>query len=215
MNIAYVLCVVFSMVCAYLLGSINFAIIFTKIAKGVDIRSLGSGNAGFTNVLRSAGKAPAFLTLLCDFSKGIFSILIVRLLLMLFANTTEYIVADYLVCYCALIGHVFPVYYGFKGGKGILVTFGALMALSPIAGLICLFAFLVTLLISRYVSLGSLVAAIVFPVSILLMSFVHRNGDMLEFLMAVPVSILVIILHRQNIKRLINHTESKISVLKK
>lgn len=201
-------------ICGYLLGSINFAIIFTKVAKGVDIRTLGSGNAGFTNVLRSAGKAPAILTLLCDFSKGILSILIARLLFYFFAGSADTIVVDYVVCFAALLGHVFPIFYGFKGGKGILVSFGAIMALSPLAGIMCLAVFLITLILSKYVSLGSIIAAVTFPIFIFGINY-FTNGVWWEWVIALPISFLIIFMHRQNIVRLANHTENKISVKKK
>lgn len=210
-----ILLYILPIIAAYLLGSVNFAIIVTKIAKGTDIRTYGSGNAGFTNVLRSVGKLPAILTLLGDFSKGILSVIIVRLLFYFFAPSEDALLASYLVCYGALLGHLFPIFYQFKGGKGILVSFGAIMVLSPMVGLICLAGFLITLLISKYVSLGSIVAAVVFTVSVACVTVITKSTPSFEWALTLPISIGIIYMHRENIKRLLNHTENKISVKKK
>ena len=201
------------MIIAYLLGSVNFAIIFTKLFKNEDIRKMGSGNAGFTNVLRSVGKAPAILTLVCDFAKGITAIFIVRLIFIFIFKEYPPVHVDYLVCFSALLGHVFPVFYGFKGGKGILVSLGTIMALSPIAAIICLTVFIITLLISKYVSLGSIFAAITFPLAVFAISFLEKT-NMLEFIYAIPIAITIVFMHHQNISRLLTHTENKISIKK-
>ncbi len=217
--IVFVCCII-----AYLLGSLNFAIIFTKLFKGEDIRTLGSGNAGFTNVLRSVGVFPAILTLILDFSKGIISVLIVRLALSLVSVGTFTIgllfaesvvpVAEYIVCFFALLGHLFPIYYGFKGGKGILVTWGCIMALSPLGAVICLAVFLVGLVATRYVSVGSIMAAASFPIVIFIFKAIDKIYFSYEPLIALLIAIIIIYMHRANIKRLINHTENKISIKK-
>ena len=205
--------IIIGMLIAYLLGSVNFAIIFTKLFKNQDIRKMGSGNAGFTNVLRSVGKAPAILTLFCDFAKGITAIILVRLIFIFVFGEYPETYVDYLVCFSALLGHVFPVFYGFKGGKGILVSFGTIMALSPIAALICLTVFVITLVVSKYVSLGSILAAITFPLAILLLSILQKSY-VFEFLYAIPIALTIVLMHHQNIKRLLSHTENKLSIKK-
>lgn len=211
-----IISILISTIAAYLLGSTNFAIIVSKIVANDDIRNHGSGNAGFTNVLRTHGKGPAFFTLLGDFSKGILSVILVRLLLYFFAGVSGFFVADYIVAFFALIGHVFPLYYGFKGGKGILVSFGALMILSPFAGIICFSGFLIAVLLTKYVSLGSIIAAILYPISIMGISIINTGKvNILELLCTLPISLLVIYMHRANIKRLINHEENKISLKSK
>lgn len=212
-NTFSIIFIILGMIIAYLLGSVNFAIIFTKLFKNEDIRKMGSGNAGFTNVLRSVGKAPAFLTLFCDFAKGITAIFIVRLIFFFIFGAYPEIYVDYLVCFSALIGHVFPIFYGFKGGKGILVSLGTIMALSPIAASICLAVFIITLLISKYVSLGSILAAITFPIVIFVLSSI-RNTNPYEYLYAIPIALTIILMHHQNIKRLLTHSENKISIKK-
>ncbi len=211
-----IICLLVSFITAYLLGSCNFAIIITRIFANDDIRNHGSGNAGLTNVLRTLGKGPALLTLLGDFSKGIVSVILVRLLLHYFANVDGLILGDYLVAYAALLGHVFPIFYGFKGGKGILVSFGALMILSPIAGIMCFSGFLITVIISKYVSLGSIVAGVLYPLSIMSLRLMQGNSmPYFEIILTLPISILIIYMHRQNIARLIKHEENKISFKKK
>lgn len=208
---------IFGAICAYLLGSINFAIIITKLFAKKDIRDFGSGNAGMTNVLRTVGKTAAAITLLGDFLKGFIAVFVMRLLFMLIGEPTP-VFAEYIAVYGALIGHVYPIFYGFKGGKGILVSFGAIMVLSPISGLLCLLGFLITTSISRYISLGSIIAAMLFPVGVFLMNYVFYSpvpNAYLEIIFALPIGLFIIFLHRQNIKRLLSHTENKLSFKKK
>lgn len=215
-TIPIMICVIIGVVAGYLLGSCNFAIITTKIFAHEDIRKQGSGNAGLTNVLRTQGKGAVILTLIGDFSKGILSVFLVRILLHFFAKTDDFFIADYLVAYGAVLGHVFPVYYGFKGGKGILVSFGAVMVLSPLAGLICLSGFIIAVVFSKYVSLGSIIAGILFPLSVGFIALMQGSTAFWqEALLGLPIAILIIYLHRQNIVRLLNHNENKISFKKK
>ena len=203
-------------VIAYLLGSVNFAIIITRIFAKKDIRDCGSGNAGMTNVLRTVGKFAALLTLIGDFSKGIISVYLMQIVLYFVAGISDFYTADYFVAFCALIGHVFPVFYNFKGGKGILVSFGALVALSPVASLICLCSFLIAVVITKYVSLGSIISSIVYPISILLLGYINIGAiDWIEVICTLPISLLIIFMHRSNIKRLLAHNENKISLKKK
>jgi len=216
-NLTSVLLLLAGMAAGYLLGSVNFAIIITKLFGKGDIRDCGSGNAGMTNVLRTVGKGAAALTLLGDFSKGILSVLFVRLLLFLFApEITSTVFFDYFVAYAALLGHVFPLFYRFKGGKGILVSAGALLILSPWSFLLCLGAFLILAFATRYVSAGSLAAAVTYPLGNLLVTYLQYGHVVwLEVLLAVPIGAFVIWLHRANIHRLLTHTESKVSFKKK
>ena len=200
---ASILILIAGMIAGYLLGSVNFAIIITRLCGKGDIRKYGSGNAGMTNVLRTVGKGAAALTLLGDFCKGILSVLFVRLLLMLFVGG-DHIVCDYLVAFSALLGHVFPLYYGFKGGKGILVSAGCLLILSPWSLLLCLIVFLILAASTRYISLGSLGAAVMAPLGNLLVSYLkYGRISWLEVVLMLPISLLIIYLHHQNISRLI------------
>ncbi len=117
-----ILCLLAMVVLSYLFGSVNFAIIVTKLFAKKDIRDFGSGNAGMTNVLRTLGKGPAALTFLGDFAKGALSVLITRLVFTVLLKQPDNFVVEYAAAFSALLGHIFPLYYGFKGGKGIAVS---------------------------------------------------------------------------------------------
>lgn len=215
---------VIGFVIAYLLGSVNFAIIITSLFKKGDIRDYGSGNAGMTNVLRTVGKTAAALTLVGDFLKGIIAVLIMRALMnaFVFGGGSGFwsifaqaeIFSDYIAIYGALLGHVFPIFYKFKGGKGILVSFGAIVILSPPAAAVCLVTFIIVVVFTKYVSLGSIIAAVVFSIAIAASNLIFQNTLTYEVLMALPVSAMIIFMHRANIKRLLNHNENKISFKK-
>lgn len=144
---ALILSLVLGAVIGYLLGSLNFSIIISKVMMHDDVRNHGSGNAGLTNALRTMGKGPAVLTLIGDFFKGIIAILLSRLIYKYLGGVPSdamFLLGDYIPAFFALLGHVFPLYYKFKGGKGILVSFGALMVMSPRGRSCCvhkLFAF--------------------------------------------------------------------------
>lgn len=200
-----------SSIIGYLLGSVNFAIIVTRVIAHDDIRKHGSGNAGMTNVLRTLGKGPALVTLIGDFSKGIIAVLIYRILLMLVLGASSQD-GEYIVAFAALLGHLFPIFYGFKGGKGVLVSFGALIILAPMSALICLAVFIIVTAVSRYISLGSIVAAAVFPLANALISVQNGEVDWHRVVFSIPIALLIIFMHRGNIKRLASHSENKISL---
>ena len=165
--------IIITAVIAYLLGSISFAVIFTKKFAGFDVREKGSGNAGSTNVLRTAGKKAAICTLICDILKGVLAVL-VGLLIGVIAkadlNTKAMIIQTAGVC--VVIGHTFPVFFKFKGGKGVATALGVLLVINWQIGLICLVFALLVMAFSRMVSLGSISAAILFPV---LCIFLNQN----------------------------------------
>ena len=211
-NTTSVLVLIGSILIAYLLGSVNFAIIVTKLFKKGDIRDYGSGNAGMTNVLRTVGKGAAALTLLGDFLKGILAVLIMRLLMFLLCGVTDTALLDYFAALAALIGHLFPVFYGFKGGKGILVSAGAMLILSPWSLLLCLAAFLLFACLTRYISAGSLAAGATYPFGVMLVTYLTAGSiHWAEVALAAVIGLSVILMHHANIKRLINGTESKVS----
>lgn len=199
MVLKIVLCLIFG----YLFGSLNFAIIYSKL-KGDDIRNHGSGNAGTTNVLRTYGKAAAAFVLLLDISKGVVAVLITRI----FVNEPLY---DCCAALGAIIGHNFPVYYGFKGGKGVATSLAALLLLHYPTALIALGTFIIVAIITRYVSLSSIIAAVAAMVS----GFVFFSiNEIIPFFFLI-IGTLCIYRHRSNIKRLINGTESKLGQKKK
>jgi glycerol-3-phosphate acyltransferase PlsY len=186
-------------VLAYLLGSISFAVLLVRATTGRDIRAEGSGNAGATNVLRSHGKKLALLVALLDVAKGVAGVLLVRLVT---ADPRWAAAAGF----AAILGHVFPVFYGFRGGKGVATAVGAFLALSPLALLVCLAVFLAVVAATRYVSLGSVVAlALLPPVSGL---FFHAPRAVVTA--AGLTALLVLLTHLPNLKRLARGEERKL-----
>lgn len=184
-------------VLAYLFGSLNFAVIISKLKFKDDIRKHGSGNAGATNMSRTYGKAIGILTLLCDILKTIVPVFLAKILL---GEMIGYGVA----LMCAL-GHAFPCYYKFKGGKCVAVTAASALIMNPLMFLILLVVFVATVAFTKYVSVGSVFAALIYPVILQnVYGFAHPG---LVFVIA--NSLLVIFLHRQNIKRLLDGKENK------
>ena len=205
-----ILSVVLAGVLAYLIGSINFAIIVSRIFAQRDIRDYGSGNAGMTNVLRTFGKLPAVITTVGDFCKGIIAVLLGHLIIQFVGGATDVFYADYLMALLALLGHCFPVFYGFKGGKGILVSAGIILILNPIVFLVILAVFCIVVAISKIVSLASISAAIAFPIATMVHGLIV-GSDVVWFdtLSALLIGGIVVFMHRSNITRLLNGTENK------
>lgn len=197
---------------AYLLGSISFSVIISKKMAGFDVREKGSGNAGSTNVLRTVGKKAAALTLLCDCLKGVIAVLIAYLAGKIMKDLDASLLVQ-LAGIFVVIGHTFPVFFKFKGGKGVATSLGVLLIVNWQIGLICLVFALILMALTRFVSLGSVSAAILFPV---LTIFIHTNylvpGNYIIF--GAILAILVIFNHRANVKRLLTGTENKLSFKK-
>ena len=193
---------------AYLIGSISFAIIFSKKFAGFDVRERGSNNAGTTNVLRTVGKKAAALTLICDILKGVVAVLLAMLASNIWQEADGELL-KYLAGLMAIIGHTFPVYYGFKGGKGVATSLGVLLVVNPQIGIICLVFALIIMIATRMVSLGSVLAATLFP--ILTVFMVDSFGAKV---ISILIALLVIFNHRSIIKRLKNGSENKISFKK-
>ncbi len=206
-----VLSIILAAICAYLLGSINFAIIVSKLFAHKDIRDFGSGNAGLTNVLRTFGKGLAAFVLLGDFLKGVLAVVVGNLLFRYLGGVEGFRLGGYIAAFCAVLGHVYPIFHGFKGGKGILITAGVMVVLDPWVLCVILAVFVVLVLFTRYVSLGSVCAAITYPFATLAVELLsHRSTVWIDTVLAALIAALVIFMHRSNIKRLINHTESKL-----
>ena len=205
-------------VIAYLIGSINFSVILSKKMAGFDIREKGSGNAGSTNMLRSVGKKAAALTLVCDILKGVVSILIAMILGNIIQNLDKELLVQ-IAGIAVVIGHTFPIFFGFKGGKGVATSLGVLILSNWQIGLICSVFALVLMALTRMVSLGSCAAAVLFPVLTL---FINDNYTVLSegkngnvyFIYSVILAIIVLYNHRSNIKRILNGTENKLSFKK-
>ena len=199
---------------AYVIGSVNFSVIFSKKFAGFDVREKGSGNAGTTNMLRSVGKKAAAITLVCDILKGVVAIGIAILLGNIPDINKELLVQ--IAGVCVILGHTFPVFFGFKGGKGVATSLGVLLLSNWQIGLICLVFALVLMVLTRMVSVGSCGAAVLFPVLTL---FINEHYTVLTegkqgntyFIYSVILAVIVLFNHRLNIKRLLNGTENKIS----
>ncbi len=189
---------IIAIVIAYLLGSVSCAIILSKVLKTPDPRTEGSGNAGATNVLRIAGKYQAALVLVGDALKGLVAVLIGHLF-----HVYGFMLG--IVAFAAVLGHVYPLYFGFKGGKGVATAIGAVLGLSLISGILMAAAWGAIAFTMRYSSLASLVTVILAPIFLLIFS--HAS----YFLPAVLIAALVVWKHKDNIKRLQNKTESKIT----
>ncbi len=186
-------------IAAYLLGSISFAVLVVRAKTGRDIRSEGSGNAGATNVLRSYGKKLALLVAFADVAKGAAAVFLMRLVT---ADPRWAAAAGF----AAILGHVFPLFYGFRGGKGVATAVGAFLALSPLPLLVCLAVFLAIVAATRYVSLGSVVAlALLPPVAGL---FFHAPRAVVT--VAGLTAILILVKHLPNLKRLARGEERKL-----
>lgn len=200
---------------AYLIGSINFSILISKKKAGYDIRQKGSGNAGTTNMLRNLGKKYAAITLICDVLKGVVAIGIVIIVGNILGDTNKALLVQ-IAGVAVVIGHTFPIFFGFKGGKGVATSLGILLMTNWQLGLICLVFALVLMALTRVVSMGSIAAAILYPVLTLFVGGGHYivessglgNG---YFIYSVILAIIVIFNHRENIKRILSGTENKIS----
>lgn len=194
---------------AYLLGSISFSVIFTKKLAGFDVREKGSGNAGSTNVLRTAGKKVAILTLICDILKGVVAVGIAIISGIIVEGLDTALLVQ-LAAIFVVIGHTFPIFFGFRGGKGVATALGVLIIVNYQIGLICLVFALVLMAITRMVSLGSIMAAILYPILTL---FIHQNyiveGN--YFIFSLLLATMIVFNHRANLKRLLEGKENKIS----
>ena len=199
---------VLAAIVAYLLGSISSAVIVSRGYAHDDVRKYGSKNAGMTNVLRTYGKLPALFTFLGDFVKGILAVLAGRLIFSLLGVTD--FDAGYLAGFFALLGHLYPIYFGFKGGKGVLTSLGIILVVNPLVLLILLIIFLPVLFITRIVSLVSVTGAVLYPFVTLIVDLCLRKPVLFDFLFAVLFSLIVIWRHRSNIQRLLNGTERRI-----
>ena len=197
---------------AYAIGSINFSVLISKKMAGFDVREKGSGNAGSTNMLRSVGKKAAALTLLCDILKGVVSILIAVIVGKIIKNVDRAVLVQ-IAGILVVVGHTFPIFFEFKGGKGVATSLGVIMMINWKIGLICLVFALAIMAFSRMVSMGSVGAAILFPVLTLFINtnFIVQASGMKYYIFSVILAAIVIFNHRANIRRIANGTENKLS----
>lgn len=195
-----IVCNLIILIIAYLLGSINTSIIVSKIMIGDDIRNHGSGNAGATNTLRTVGKKGAIFVVLGDILKAVIAVLIAKLIS---ASPN----AVYIAGLGAVIGHNFPLYFRFKGGKGIIVSTVAILFADPILGLITMAVAILIMAVSRYVSLGSILGAVLFVA----LALVFRNDNAEFIVFGIMLAFLAIYMHRSNIARLLAGNENKLN----
>ena len=197
---------------AYAIGSINFSVILSKKMAGFDVREKGSGNAGSTNMLRAVGKKAAILTLVCDILKGVVSILIALLIGKIVKNVDRALLIQ-IAGILVVIGHTFPIFFGFKGGKGVATSFGVLLMVNWKIGFICLTFALVIIIASKMVSMGSIGAAILFPVLTIFINehYIVSASGLKYFIFSLILAVFVIFNHRENVKRILNGTENKLS----
>ena len=189
-----------SIILSYLLGAAPFGLMFSKLLSGVDVRTIGSGNIGATNVLRAAGKKAAILTLLADVLKGLIPVLLVK-------SVFHDDIATVLSGAAAVLGHNFPVYLKFKGGKGVATSYGVVLAVAPWIGVFCLLIWLLVAYIWRFSSLAALISFAGYPVlTFFIISPQSRPYNSLSLF----IFSMIYYRHRENIKRLLSGTEPKI-----
>ena len=207
--------VIAAVIIAYLLGSINFAVIFANIFLKKDVRELGSGNAGTTNVMRTAGFLPGALTFICDVLKGFAACFIGKMLFIYaFPDTIPWIYVAYMCGVACMLGHVFPIFFRFKGGKGVATSVGIFAVCCPIAIVIGLTVFALMTLITRIVSLSSLVATVT-VISLSLVFYDSEANIIIPALLSITMGVTVFLKHKDNIKRLVKGEEKKIAVRRK
>lgn len=202
-----VIALIGTIIIAYLIGSINSSILISKAVSGKDIRESGSGNAGATNMLRTMGKKYAVITLILDILKGVVAVLVAKLSVI----GGGYDWSIYAAGLAVIVGHCFPVFFGFKGGKGVATGFGVLLMWNWQTGLIVLVVALIIMAITRYVSLGSVIAAVLFAV----IEGVKLRENIPALICVIVVAALLVWNHRANIVRLAKGEENKLGAGKK
>jgi glycerol-3-phosphate acyltransferase PlsY len=199
-------------VLAYLIGSVPTAVWYGKAFFGIDVRQHGSGNSGATNTFRVLGKKPGIVVMLVDILKGWIATYGATFLLQVDAiNPHDLIIFKLIFGISAVMGHIFPIYANFKGGKGIATLLGMVFAIHLEAALLCMVVFFIVFLLSKYVSLGSMIASLAFPIIIILFPRFNDGGP-LVVVFGFAIFSIVILTHQKNIKRLLNGEENKIRI---
>ena len=233
MTIELIIRTLATMIIAYLIGSFNPAIVITRLKTGKDIRTMGSGNAGFTNVLRSVGKGPAIATIALDYLKGTVGILIgwwifSQLTVTNEVSPTEYVIyGRYLAGLFVILGHSFPIYYGFKGGKSVVTANALMLVVDWRVFLMILGTFLIIFVCTKLISLGSIICAMLYPIYTLIITYFcdylpalgTENELRFRFVListgcAFLVGAIIIFRHKDNLKRLFSGEEKRIKAKK-
>jgi glycerol-3-phosphate acyltransferase PlsY len=198
------------LILAYLVGSIPTSVWIGKAFFGIDVRQHGSKNAGSTNAMRVLGWKAGLAVLAVDVFKGWLAVNLIHLTNYYIPETGDFVEFQLLLGIAAIIGHIFPVYVGFRGGKGVATLFGLVLAINPEPTLICIGVFIITLILTKYVSLSSMIAAFAFPVLVI---FVFRDTTPSLVLFSLIISVLLLFTHQKNLERLLRKQERKVLFL--
>ncbi|MCP9750315.1 glycerol-3-phosphate 1-O-acyltransferase PlsY [Ferruginibacter sp. HRS2-29] len=198
-------------ICAYLIGSIPTALLVSRKFFGIDIRDYGSGNMGATNTFRVLGSKYGTIVMIIDILKGVTAVALFNLLPFYLHHELER--TNLMICLglSAVLGHVFPIYANFKGGKGVATLFGMLLAIQPIIAVSCVGVFLLVLFLTRYVSLSSILGAVMLPICVL---WIWNDDVVLYRVFAILVAAMVVLTHQKNIGRILRGVESRVPILK-
>ncbi|RYF24879.1 MAG: glycerol-3-phosphate 1-O-acyltransferase [Chitinophagaceae bacterium] len=204
-----------ALIAAYLLGSIPTAVWLGQAFYGIDVREYGSGNAGATNTFRVLGKKPGIIVMTIDIMKGFTATKLAYLIGLSVTGpkySAQFVNYELALGVIAVMGHLFPIFAGFRGGKGVATLFGMVLAVNPWAALLCVTVFVTVLLVSKYVSLSSICAGFTFPLGTV---FVFQSSVKAEVLYSICVCVLILVTHQKNIERLLKGKESKVYLFKK
>lgn len=206
-----VIIIVISAVICYLLGSISSSIIVGRCFGLKDIRKHGSGNAGATNALRVLGKKAGVFTLLGDILKTVIAVLIAKNVAKLFIEDAYFAeLSVYISCFCTALGHNYPIFFKFRGGKGVLTSGVIIIMISPVIGTATVLCCLIVMALTKYVSLGSMTGGVLYPIWIIL----YYTDDITKIIFSVIMGSMLVIKHSANIKRLLSGTENKLGAKK-
>lgn len=204
--------VIFAFEIAYLVGAIPFSVLIGKLIYGKDVRKFGSGNAGATNTFRVLGNRAGTIVLLMDIAKGMFAVSLSYYFGNISMSDEKFILYQLSLGLTAALGHIYPIYLWFKGGKGVATLFGVVIAVFPMTALVCMAVFFGVFFFTRYVSLSSIAASIAFAIRVL---FVLKYYSIMINVFSLLIPVLIIYTHRENIRRLLKGEENKFSFKKK
>jgi acyl phosphate:glycerol-3-phosphate acyltransferase len=192
---------------AYLIGSVSTAVWAGKAFHGIDVRTKGSGNAGATNTIRVLGVKTGVIVMIIDVFKGWLAVALTGYFLSVFVNDQQLVIVKIISGLFAVAGHIFPLYTGFRGGKGVATFVGVILALYPLAFFIVLIWFVIVFILTRYVSLGSVSGAIIFPFIVV---FILNEQNIALIVLSIIIAVFIPLTHHKNIKRLLKGTENKL-----
>jgi len=199
---------IIGVVLAYLLGSLPSSVWLGQAYHGIDVRNFGSGNAGATSTFRVLGKKAGILVMALDIFKGLTAVTLATVWMQLgLIAETQIVLFKLIFGISAVIGHIFPIYVGFKGGKGVATLLGMVLALNPLVAGICVAVFLIALLVTKYVSLGSILGTLTFPVMLLITDI--EPNDVILIIFGFTFFMVVLFTHKKNVRRILNGTENK------